>query len=95
MRRAISAWARMSSGLVGSSTHATSKGRSRSIHATASSTSQRWFASIAIRTSGPTVARAMPIRRTSSSTSPPTLSLIWVNPSSTASRHSRASFSSS
>ena len=85
----------MSSGLVGSSTHQTSYGVSASIQAIASATSQRWLASIAIRMSGPTASRASRIRRMSSSRSAPTFSLIWVNPSATASWHSRTSFASS
>ena len=43
---------------------------------------------------GRRLARAMPSRRMSSPRSAPTLSLICANPSATASRHSRASFSS-
>ncbi len=92
---AIAACPRMSSGFVGSSIQAGSKSASRAIQLIASSISQRWFASTAIAMSGPTVDRAMPNLRTSSSTSWPTFSLIWAKPSATASRHSRANFSSS
>ena len=51
-------------------------------------TPQRWLASTAIRMSGPTTSLARASRRTSSSTSAPTLSLICVKPSATACRTS-------
>ena len=92
--RAISAWPRTSSGLVGSSIQAMSNSASAFTHAIASDTSQRWFASIAIGKSGPHTSRATRRRRMSSSRSAPTLSLIWPKPSAIASRQSRASFSS-
>lgn len=76
----------MSSGLVGSSIQYGSNSASRLIHPTASSTPQRWLASSAIRTPGPITSRAVRHRRTSSSRSAPTLSLICLNPLSTASR---------
>jgi hypothetical protein len=93
--RAMRACPRMSSGLVGSSIQARSNSASLEIHPIAWSTSQRWLASTAIRMSGPTASRASLRRRTSSSRSLPTLSLICSKPSSTASRASRTSFSSS
>ncbi len=56
---------------------------------------QRWFASTAMRTPGPTAARAARIRRMSSASDAPTLSLIWVKPDATASRARRVTFASS
>lgn len=84
----------MSSGLVGSSIQCGSYGASAVIHFTASATSQRWLASTAIRTSGPTASRARASLRTSSPRLPPTFSLIWVKPSATASFASLTSLSS-
>jgi hypothetical protein len=92
--RRTEAWPSTSSGEVGSSIQYGAYGASRLIHSTAGATSQRWLASTAIRIPSPTVSRATRIRRTSSSTDAPTFSLIWVKPSATASRASRASFSS-
>ena len=93
--RAIAAWPRTSSGLVGSSIQYGSNGRSRSIHAIAEPTSQRWFASTASIRSGPSSSRRIAARRTSSSTSAPTFILNRVQPSASASRASRRTFASS
>ena len=91
----IVAWPSTSSGDVGSSIQYGSYPASRRTQSTASATSQRWLASMAMRTSGPTASRATRMRRTSSSTSAPTFSLIWVNPSATACLDSRYTLSSS
>ena len=93
--RAIAAWPRMSSGLVGSSIQYGSNGARRAIQSIASPTSQRWFASTASIRSGPISSRTIRIRRMSSSTSAPTFSLKRVQPSASASRHSRRILSSS
>ena len=93
--RAIAACPRMSSGEVGSSIQYGSNSASRAIQAIASSTPQRWFASTAIIASGPISSRTIRARRRSSSTSAPTLSLNRVQPSASASRHSRRILSSS
>src|SRR6185369_13621411 len=79
----------MSSGEVGSSIQYGSNSASRAIHAIASSTPQRWFASTATIASGPTSSRTIRNRRRSSSRSAPTLSLNAVQPSARASRQSR------
>ena len=84
----------MSSGAVGSSTHAGRNGASSLIQAMAVGTSQTWFASIAMPKSSPSTSRAIAYRRLSSSSTAPTLSLTWVKPWSTASAHSAASRSS-
>ena len=73
--RAIAACPRMSSGLVGSSIQYGSNRARRAIHSIACSTSQRWLASTASIRSGPISSRTIRIRRMSSSTSAPTLSL--------------------
>ena len=93
--RAIAAWPRMSSGLVGSSIQYGSNGASRAIHSMAVPTSQRWFASTASMWSGPICERIRRIRRTSSSTSAPTFILNRVQPSASASRQSRSILASS
>src|SRR6185437_9696098 len=64
------------------------------IQAIAVGTSHTWLASSAMAMSSPTAALAMPIRRMSSSSRAPALSLTWPNPSATASAHSSASRSS-
>ena len=84
----------MSSGAVGSSTHAGRNGASSLIQAMAVGTSQTWFASMAMPTSSPTVDRAIAQRRLSSASAAPTLILTWLKPSATASSHSAASRSS-
>ena len=93
--RAIAAWPRMSSGLVGSSIQYGSNGASCAIQSIATPTSQRWLASTASIRSGPISSRTIRIRRTSSSTSAPTFILNRVQPSASASRHSRRILSSS
>lgn len=85
---------RTSSGLVGSSIQYGSNSARALVQSMASSTFQRWLASIAMRMPGPTTERATRQRRTSSVRSAPTFSLIWVKPSATASAASRVSFSS-
>ncbi len=90
--RAMAACPRMSSGLVGSSIQAMPYGARCDIHSMASCTSHRWLASTAILMSGPTASRAARTRRMSSWSDAPTLSLIWVKPSATASFARRASF---
>jgi len=72
----MAACATMSSGLVGSSIQYGSNGASLAIHVIALARSHRRLASIAIRMSGPTLARATRSRRTSSARSAPTFSLI-------------------
>ena len=93
--RAIAAWPRTSSGLVGSSIQVSPNGARRSIHAIASSTSQAWLASTLSCGASPSASRAIAQRRTSSSTSAPTFSLTCLKPSSSASATSRRSLSSS
>ncbi len=91
--RRIAAWPSTSSGEVGSSIQYGSNSASGASQSMACPTPHAWLASMAILMSGPTTSRASRSLRTSSSRSAPTLSLIWVNPSVTASAASAASFS--
>ena len=92
--RAMAAWPRTSSGLVGSSIQYGSNRARAPIQSIASATSQRWFASIIRRWPGPISSRMIVARRISSARSAPTFCLKAVNPAASASRHSRRIFSS-
>ena len=92
--RAIAAWPRTSSGLVGSSIQYGSKPASAFTCRIASGTSQHWFASSMSRRPGPISSRISAARRAFSSRLGPTFILKAVHPSATASRQSRRTFSS-
>ncbi len=92
--RAIRAWPRMSSGLVGSSIHHGSNCASSLVRSIAVSTSHTWLASIIRKRSSPISSRISAARATSFAGSPPTFILTWLQPASIAAWQRRRTSSS-